>query len=88
MKKYVIIGIILSILINIANSSELLFYEDMELPDIAVYSEGTRPTGWIGATGGFGATRHGLTDESTGDFISSDPSTNHQSIAFRYTNPE
>lgn len=66
--------------------TELLYEEDFELPDVPAYAEGTVPVGWVKANQGFGSGRHGLTDESSGDFISPDPTNNHQAITFRYTN--
>ena len=66
--------------------TELLYEEDFEAPDVASYSEGTLPSGWVKATQGFGSGRVGLTDEASGDFISPDTNNNHQAIAFRYTN--
>ena len=67
-----------------------LLTEGFENPDVTLTAptgdlgNGTIPAGWVGATQGFGASRRGITDESTGDF--NDPTTGEQAFAFRYTN--
>lgn len=81
----VLIAFLLTGALEAAETQEL-FNADMEAPDVASYSVGTLPAGWIKATGGSGSGRVGLTDEASGDFTSPDPASNHQAIAFRYTN--
>jgi hypothetical protein len=66
----------------------IILTEDFESPDVtAAQSDGNTsgaiPTGWVGATQGFGATRRGIVDEAHGDFT--DP-VGEQAFAFRYTN--
>jgi hypothetical protein len=54
---------------------QTLFSEDFESPVVVGYAQGTRPSRWIGATKGFGATRNGLNNIGS-----------NQVYAFRYTN--
>lgn len=62
--------------------------EDFEAPDVTAansdgFTSGAVPSGWVGATNGFGASRRGVVDESHGDFTDPD---GEQAFAFRYTN--
>ncbi len=62
----------------------IVFTEDFETPDVAGYSQGTTPSGWVRASVGYRSSYHGITDKASGDFSAPDP--NHQAYAFRYTN--
>ena len=73
---------------GVSAQADIIFSEDFETPDVDIGqstgdTSGSVPTGWVGATEGFGATRRGIADESAGAFIES---TGEQSFAFRYTN--
>jgi methionine-rich copper-binding protein CopC len=68
----------------VSSLSSVLFTENFEAPNVAAYSQGTSPTGWVRANQGFNSSWHGLTDKAGGDFSAPDP--NHQAYAFRYTN--
>jgi hypothetical protein len=61
-----------------------LFFEDFETPTSPTdYEQGTRPGAWVGATAGFNASHHGITDKAGNDFGAPDP--NQQAYAFRYS---
>jgi hypothetical protein len=63
-----------------------LLEEDFEAPVVSGYSEGSTPTGWTRASTGFGATRHGLDEISSGDWAATSQPANTQAYAFKYTN--
>jgi hypothetical protein len=94
MKKAISVMIPLALILFtqrcLSQQEEILFFEDMELPDVAAmtnYSQGAIPDGWIGANTGFGSGSWGLIDYSGGtNFVSPDPSTNQQAMAFHYEN--
>lgn len=67
-----------------AAQAATVFSDDFESPDVASYSQGTTPTGWVRANQGYRSNYHGITDKAGGDFSAPDP--NHQAYAFRYTN--
>ncbi|WP_158279859.1 Ig-like domain-containing protein [Coraliomargarita sinensis] len=69
--------------IEVAGAGTVVFSEDFESPDVTGYSEGTTPVSWVRATQGFGATRHGLNDEASGEFTGP---VGAQAYSFRYTN--
>jgi len=66
----------------------MVFFDDFEAPDVNAadslgYTSMKIGPNWVRATNGFGASRHGIVDESSGQFV--DP-TGEQAYAFRYTN--
>jgi autotransporter-associated beta strand protein len=67
-----------------SSRAQLIYSEDFESPVVTGYAQGTDPSGWTGATQGFGATRRGLDNKDGGDFTA--PDGNDQVYAFRYTN--
>jgi hypothetical protein len=69
--------------IEVLAAETVVFSEDFENPDAVGYAEGTTPGSWVRAANGFGSNRHGLNDESTGEFT--DP-VGAQAYSFRYTN--
>jgi hypothetical protein len=81
---------ILPILLGATSVSEsaAIFTEDFQTPDVTGYSQGTRPSNWVAAGGGYGSDRHGLIDEDSGAFNGqSTPLVDdgEQAYAFRYT---
>ncbi|NNC87704.1 MAG: hypothetical protein HKN82_04500 [Akkermansiaceae bacterium] len=81
-------GAIALILTGPSARASLVFSDDFESPDVTAAqsdgnTNGTIPSGWVGASSGFGSNRRGVVDESHGDFT--DPA-GEQAFAFRYTN--
>lgn len=89
MKTLSLVAVTSSLLLGLpAAHATIVFSDDFESPDVtAAQSDGNTsgavPSGWVGATSGFGSTRRGVVDEAHGDFT--DP-VGEQAFAFRYTN--
>lgn len=91
MKKQLAALMMPAVLTAASANAATIFEEDFEAPynpDVNAAqstgnTSGATPTDWVRATQGFGASRNGLVDESSGQFT--DP-TGEQAHAFRYTN--
>lgn len=68
-------------LVNSTSIANVAVTENFETPEAFGYSQGLTPVGWVRATQGYGAGRHGL---STDHVENAESTANRQGYAFRY----